>query len=268
MTTSEVLRNLNQVFHQFWKDFRSIALHPVFFLVAGAVTSIWSVVFPRLVFTFARRFGVSPFSHGGMERGMSLHETVFQNHLSITHILLLFMVPVLTMRLIAEEKRSGSFDLLLTSPVSATQIVLGKFFAAYSATLLLLFLSVLYPFLTLAFAQFNVFLLLSAYLSIALLLAVFVAMGLFASSLTSSSVLSAFIGVALSLSLHFMDVGVQDSAYPFWNDVISYLSVNRHMGNFFNGHVITSSLAFFVILTGFFVFLTQRSIEATRGELG
>ena len=252
---------MNQFLNQFKKDFKQTLVNPVFFLMAGICFSIWGFVFPRMLFEFARTAGVSSFSGGG---GYNIYEKVFNGYIGITHILLLFIAPVFTMRLIAEEKKLKTFDLLLTAPITSTKIVLAKFFAAYSVVLILTVLSLSYPLMTAFFVDFNTSLLLSAYSSIALLMALYTAIGLFSSSLSSSIMLSVFLAVALNVVLHFVGMGVQFSNNPLYTSIMEYLSVSTHLDHFFRGSPSTSSFLFFVIASGFFVFLTQRVIESIR----
>ncbi len=253
---------MNQFLNQFKKDFRQTFINPVFFLMGGFCFALWGFIFPRMLFRFARVAGVPSFSGGG--GGLNIYEHVFNSYISYTHILLLFIVPVFTMRLIAEEKKLRTFDLLLTAPITSTKIVLAKFFAAYAVVLILLGCSLIHPMMTIGFVDFNVNLLLSAYLSIALLMAVYTAIGLFSSSLSSSIMLSVFLGVAFTVSLHFVGMGSQFSNKPIYTSVMEYLSVSTHLGHFFRGNIMSSSILFFIIVTGFFVFLTQRVIESSR----
>ena len=259
---------MRQFFNQWLKDFRQIVFSPVFFLMAGLSTALWGFVFPRRLFEFALKAGISPFSRGGMGGGgYNIYETVFISHLSLTHLLLLFMVPILTMRLIAEEKKLKVFDLLLSAPVSSTNIVLGKFFAGFCSALLLLLLSLLFPLLTGWFVEFSMILLLSAYLSMALLIGVYTAIGLFSSTLTESIMLSVFMGVSFNVSLHFISLGANTSGSPLYTGVLEYLSVAKHLEGFFRGNIHTSSFVFFILAIGFFVFLSQRVIESSRWRL-
>ena len=252
---------MSQFFNQFRKDFRQTLVNPVFFLMGGFCCAIWSFVFPRMLFEFARVAGVPSFSGGG---GLNIYEKVFNSYIGLIHILLLFIVPVFTMRLIAEEKKLRTFDLLLTAPITSTKIVLAKFFAAYAVVLILVGCSLIYPMMTVWFVEFNVNLLLSAYLSIALLMAVYTAIGLFSSSLSSSIMLSVFLGVAFSVALHFVGLGGQFSNQPLYSAMMEYLSISTHLGHFFRGNIMSSSILFFIIVAGFFVFLTQRVIESSR----
>ena len=84
---------MKQFYYQFKKDFKQTILSPVFFLMAGFCCAIWGFIFPRKLFEFARVAGVSPFSQGG-GGGYNIYETVFISHLSLTHLLLLFIVPI------------------------------------------------------------------------------------------------------------------------------------------------------------------------------
>ena len=256
---------MRQFLSQFKKDFRQTLVNPVFFLMAGLCCAIWGFVFPRRLFEFSRVAGVTPFAdQGGLTGGYNIYETVFVNHLSLTHLLLLFIVPIFTMRLISEEKKLRTFDLLMTAPITSTKIVLGKFFAGYAVVLILVFLSFLYPFSTSWFVEFNVRLLVSAYLSIALLMAVYTAIGLFSSSLSASVMLSVFLGIIFSVSLHFISLGEGFSDHPFYSSAMEYLSISTHLDSFFRGNILSSSVFFFLILAGFFVFMTQRVIESSR----
>ncbi len=255
---------MRQFYNQFKKDFKQICFSPVFFLMAGLCCSVWGFVFPRKLFEFSRVAGVNPFAQGGMGGGYNIYETVFISHISLTNIFLLFIVPVFTMKLIAEEKKLRTFDLLLTAPITSTKIVLGKFFAAYAVVLILLTLSFLYPLSTSWFAEFNIVLLGSAYLSIALLTGVYTAIGLFSSSLTSSLMLSFFLGIIFNLSLFFLALGGQFFSNPVYSAVADYLSISTHLDSFFRGNIESTSLIFFFIVIGFFLFITQRVIESSR----
>ena len=255
---------MRQFFNQFKKDFNQIFFSPVFFLMAGLCSSIWSFVFPRQIFEFARKVGVSSFTQGGMEGGANIYGTVFISQLSLTHLLLLFTIPIFTMRLIAEEKKLRTFDLLLTAPITSTKIVLGKFLAAYAVVLILVTVSFLYPISTMWFTEFNIGLLISAYVSIALLMGIYTAIGLFSSSLSASIMLSVFLGIMFSVSLHFISLGGQFSNNSIYSSIAEYLSISTHLDGFFRGNVASSSVLFFFIIAGFFLFMTQRIIESSR----
>ncbi len=258
---------MRQFINQFNKDFKQIFFSPVFFLMTGFCCVIWSFKFIRELFEFASKAGgVQYFDPSVMaQRGVNIYETVFMNHLSSTHLLLLFIIPVITMRLIAEEKKLRTFDLLLTAPITSTKIVLGKFFAAYAVALILVFLSFLYPFGTSWFAEFNVKLLIGGgYLAIALLAGLYTAIGLFSSALTSSVMLSVSLGVIFIIALHFLGIGGLLFDNPVYSAIANYLSVFEHLNPLFRGNIVSSSIVFFFIAMAFFIFMTQRVVESYR----
>ena len=255
---------MRQFLNQFKKDFKQTCFNPVFFLMAGLCCAIWGFVFPRKLFEFSRVAGVNPIAQEGMGGGYNIYETVFISHISLSNLLFLFIVPIFTMRLIAEEKKLRTFDLLLTAPITSTKIVLGKFLAAYSVILILVTISLLYPLSTSWFVEFNIPLLASAYISIALLTGVYTAIGLFSSSLSSSIMLSVFLGIIFSIALFFVGLGGQFFSNPVLSSVAEYLSVSTHLDGFFRGNIVSSSIIFFFIVIGFFLFMTQRVIESSR----
>ena len=256
---------MRQFINQWLKDFWQIVYNPVFFILAGLYCAILGFVFPRRLFEFALVSGVSPLSQRGMgNNAYNIYETVFINHLSLSHLLLLFIVPILTMRLIAEEKKLRTFDLLMTAPITSTKLVLGKFTAGYSAAILLVGASFLFPLLTGWIADFSFSLLISSYISIALLVGIYTAIGLLSSALTESIMLSVFMGIAFNVSLHFISVGAQFTDNNIYTAILQYLSVSSHLEGFFRGNIVTSSIIFFILTIGFFLFLTQRVIESTR----
>lgn len=215
----------------------------------------------RNLLTFAERSRI--YMQPGMEAGMSLQGQVFMMHISYINLLFVFLVPALTMRLLAEEKRMRTFDLLLTSPTSATQIVLGKFLAGWGAVSVLVGISFLYPLLTRLVAEYPMAPLLSAYLGVLLVSGAYVAVGLFASSLTESIMLSVVMGLIFNMMLWFVSQGAAETGTGL-SAVLEYVALGQHFSSFVMGAIKSSSLIFMLSLIGLFVFLTQRVIESAR----
>jgi ABC-2 type transport system permease protein len=185
-------------------------------------------------------------------------------------LILLVATPVMTMRLFAQEKFSGTFETLMTTPVTEVQVVLAKFVAAlvfYVVTWLPL-LACLHILRTYTSQQavFDWWPVASTYLGILLLGSLYVAMGCFASALTRSQIIAAMISLALGLSLFvvsFLKFSVASlSGWPA--QVISYLSLIDHMEDFTRGVVDTRHVAFYLTLTAWFLFLTWKVVETRR----
>ena len=243
-----------------WKDIRNLLTSPLFFIIAGLCTILWSYTFIRNVVQFAENSR----QNMGAENGLNLQREVFMMHISQINLLFIFVVPALTMRLLAEEKRLRTYDLLLTSPVTATNIALGKFLAGWAAVLALTLISLLYPLSVRTVTAFPMGPLLSAYLGVALVSGAYVAVGLFASSLTESIVLSVVMGLIFNIMLWFIAQGTGGDSSPVVAAVFEYLSIGQHFLNFILGSIKLKSVVFFTTLIGLFVFLTQRVIESSR----
>lgn len=243
------------------KDLRNLLTSPLFYVISALCTILWSYSYLRNLLMFAERSRV--YMQPGMDTGMSLQRDVFLMHISQINLLYVFVVPALTMRLLAEEKRFRTYDLLLTSPVSATQIALGKFVAGLGAVSALTFISFLYPLATRAVAEFPVAPLLSAYLGVILVSGAYVAVGLFASSLTESIMLSVVMGLIFNILLWFVSQGAGEGG-GWVSSVLEYMALGQHFLGFIMGAVKLNSLVFLVSIIGLFVFLTQRVIESSR----
>ena len=242
------------------KDLRNLLTSPLFYVIAGLCSMLWSSIFIRAFFTFAGRS--QAFAQSGMEGGANIHQQVFLPHINIINLLFVFVVPALTMRLLAEEKRLRTYDLLLTSPISATDIAVGKFLAGWGAVALLAGISFLYPLSTGLVASFPMGPLISSYVGVLLVSGAYVAVGLFASSLTESILLSVILGLVFNLLLWFIaQAAGEGSSYASF---FEYLSIGHHYVTLVLGAYKLNSLVFLLSLIGLFVFLTQRVVESSR----
>ena len=242
------------------KDIRILLLSPLFYVIAGMCTVLWSYSYMRALLTFAARSGMAAMQ--GMDSGMNMQQAVFLPLISQVNLLYIFVVPALTMRLIAEEKRTRTYDLLLTSPISATDIALGKFLAGWATVTVLTAISFLYPLATRAVGTYPLGPLLSAYAGMILVSGCYVAVGLFASALTESVVLSVVLGLIFNIFLWFISQGAGENSTV--SSILEYMSLGQHFMDFISGAVKLNAIVFFVSLMGLFVFLTQRVVESSR----
>lgn len=194
---------------------------------------------------------------------LNLIDGVMRPLLSNTSIILLLVLPLLTMRLLAEEKKQGTFELLLTYPVADVTVIAGKFFAALTTFAVMLAGTLLYPLMLAIFADPEPGPIASGYLGLFLIGCTFIAMGTFFSSLTNNQLIA---GVAtFGLSLFFLIIGW---AAPFvgntMSKVLSQFSLLTHFDSFSKGVIDTQDLTYYLFLTFFFLYLTVRSVESTR----
>ncbi|MBI2874645.1 MAG: ABC transporter permease subunit [Firmicutes bacterium] len=185
---------------------------------------------------------------------------------SILHnmvVIFLFVAPVLTMRLMAEERRMGTEELLMTAPLTAFQIVLGKFLAAVVFWVLLLAATAVYPIILQVFGNPEVIPILTGYLGVILAGSTFLALGLFASSLTDNQVIAGVVSFTMLLILWVIGLA-GESAGGVTGQVLKNLSFIEHLQDFPKGIIDFSDVLFYLSAIAVFLFLTTRSLERRR----
>ena len=183
--------------------------------------------------------------------------------LPTTAFLLLLLIPVLTMRLLAEEKSTGTIELLMTFPITDTQVVLGKFLATFLVYLLMLLPTLVYVGVIRVFGGNEWGPLVSAYLGLVLLGGAFIAVGMFTSSLTRNQIVAGVLGIGILLLLWVLGAG-STVLGPRLSAVIAYLSLNDHFQNFGQGVIDLKDVIFYLTFTAGALFLTIRIQESSR----
>jgi len=210
------------------------------------------------VFWLIVSFLSNPRSPGGAPAELFFGQTVF------FWLVLLLITPAVTMRLLAEERRSGTIEVLMTAPVTETQVVLGKYFAAlvfYAFLWLptLIYIGFLARYSTVDWGPIG-----SSFLGILAIGAVFLAVGVFASSVSRNQVVAASLAFAILILL--FSFGLLENLFnqPWLKQAFSYLDVWSHMDDFSKGIVNTRRLVYCVSLSAFFLFLSARSLETNK----
>jgi ABC-2 type transport system permease protein len=242
------------------KEFKTYFTGPVAYVVMGLFVFLMSWMFFQILAAFAQRSPMAMMQG----RGMSLNDYVFAPHFGNVNVVLLIMIPALTMRLFAEEKKNRTMDLLMTSPLTATQIVVGKFFAGLFVVWAILASLAIYPLSTAFFAHFDKGPILTTFLGLALLSGVYVSIGVFASSLTENVIIAYF--SAFVVGLFFWVIGWASAGMDgaTSQSVFNYLSIVSHFGDFTKGVIDTSAVIYYISLMFFFCFLTHRVVESAR----
>jgi len=185
--------------------------------------------------------------------------------LGLLALLILFFMPMITMGLFAEERKRGTMELLMTSPIREVDIVLGKFFASltlFAAMLLPTAIFILYIwFHTDPRAPLRV--VLCGYLGVLLFGGCLLALGSFISSLTENQIIAAALTFGAFLLLWAIDFGSR-SAESVLGQTVQYLSVINHYEDFTRGIIDTSGVVYYLSFIAFFIFLTVRSIDSLR----
>lgn len=171
----------------------------------------------------------------------------------------LLVLPLVTMRLFAEEKKLGTMELLWTYPVRDAEIIAGKFLAAWSFFLIMLLPTVINPVVFFHFHPFDIGPLAAAYVGMLLLGTGFIACGMFISSLTENQVVSAMVTYGILVFFWFLTWN-EEAANQQLLSVLLGLSLFDHFYNFSRGVIDTRDVYFFVLFVAFFLFLTHQSL--------
>ncbi len=201
------------------------------------------------------------FTMGG---GISLTEGVWQFVFSDMRFVLFLTIPLLTMRLFAEEKKVGTIELLLTSPVKDVELVIGKFIAPLFVFAIMLILTFLYPaLLSTVWGGTEIFPLLSGYVGIFLLGSAFISYGILVSSLTENQIIAAMGTFGFFVIMWFM-MWNEAVSEPWLTNILLRISLLDRTYNFFRGIIDTKDVVFFLVITVFFLFLTYCSLDSRR----
>jgi ABC-2 type transport system permease protein len=178
-------------------------------------------------------------------------------------VVFLFLLPLITMRTYAEEKRSGTIELLLTSPLTDLEIVLGKFLGALGLYAVMVALTLIHFGLLFAFGKPEWKPLATAYLGLLLFGGCFIALGLFISSLTKNQIVAGAATFGVFLLLWVVD-WIGESMGPTGQAILKYLSMTEHLEDFVKGVIDTKHLVYYLSFIAFGLFLTVRSVDTER----
>lgn len=179
-------------------------------------------------------------------------------------IVYMFLVPILTMRLFSEEKKSKTDQILLTSPVSVTGIVVGKFLAAMSVFTIALIPTSIAIVIIGSYSSISVGMTIGNYVAVLFLGMAFIAIGCFLSAITESQVVAAVLSFTVMMCLYFLDNLVSSVSSTFLSTIISFISVYGRYSDFTSGLFSLSSIVYYISLAVIFLFLTVRIIEKRR----
>ncbi len=247
------------------REIRSYFVSPVAYVVLTGFLLLSGWFFFNLLARFSYLLQIySGLQRGGQElERLNLNEFVISPLLQNLSVVLVILIPVISMRTFAEEKRLGTFELLLTSPLRVGEIVAGKFLGALAFVTLMLALTGIYPILLLIYGNPEGGIMLSGYLGLFLVAASFLSIGLLTSSLTENQIVAA-VSCLVALLLLYVINWPADTSTPTIGAVLHYLSVTEHFSEFVKGIIDTRALAYFLSLIAAALFLTHRSVESLR----
>jgi ABC-2 type transport system permease protein len=241
------------------RELRSYFSSPMAYIVIGFFLLPFGVFFFLYLQAFVKQ-SLQMAQYGG---AMNVNQQVVRYVLQNASVIILFIMPMITMRTYSEEKRSGTIELLLTSPVSDLEIILGKFFGALGLYAAMLGVTLLYIGILFVYGNPEWRPIVAGYLGLLLMGGVFVSLGLLISSTTNNQIVAGVVTFVVFLLLWIVG-WFADSAGPTIGPITSYLSITEHFDDFSKGIIDTKHVIYYLSLITFGLFLTAKSVDTER----
>jgi ABC-2 type transport system permease protein len=243
------------------KELRSYFASPMAYIIIGLFALLFGVFFNAFLQAFLDESQRSAMMGGG--GALNVNDRMIRGVLLNAAIIILFVMPMITMRTYAEEKRSGTIELLLTSPLTDVQIILGKFLGAmglFAAMLLVTMLDIAILF-RMGNPEWKP--IVTGYLGLLLMGGCFISVGLLISSLTKNQIVAGFMTFAVFLLLWVINWFGEGSG-PTGRAVLSFLSITEHLDDFTRGIIDTKHVVYYLSFITFGLFLTAKSVDSER----
>lgn len=253
---------MNNVWSLLKKEVRAYFGSPIAYAVLFAFTLIFGWMFYNLIMWFnaqALQMAQNPY----YAQQISINEQVFSPLFGNMSLILVFLAPLLTMRLLAEEKKNGTDELLYTSPLTIGQIVLGKYLAALVLLAVMLGLTAVLSVFAFAWGNPELAPWLTGYLGLFLMGGACIGVGMFFSSLTENQIVAGVLSL-LTLLLFFLLHWISTLGSGAWQSVVNYLAFSSHLEDMTRGILDTKDVAYYVSVSFFGLFLAHSVLQSRR----
>jgi len=245
------------------RELKSYFASPIAYIVLGLWALLYGYFFTTILFYFMRQsMQMNQFGMQGPQ-SLNVNQQLIRPLLQNVTIMILFLMPMITMRTYSEEKRSGTIELLLTSPVTDFQIIMGKFIGVLTLYGIMLAITAIHIALLFFYGRPEWKPIVSAYIGLLLLGGCFIALGLLISSLTSNQIVAGMVTFAVFLLLWII-TWIGGFAGPTGDKLTSYLSVIDHLEDFSKGVIDTTHVIYYLSFITFGLFLTAKSVDSER----
>jgi ABC-2 type transport system permease protein len=241
------------------KELRGYFASPIAYIIIG----FFLLPFAAFFFLYLREFVEQGQQMAGMGGPVNVNQQVIRYVLQNTTVIILFVMPMITMRTYSEEKRSGTIELLLTSPLTDVEIILGKYFGALGLYVAMLVMTSLYMGILFIYGNPEWKPLIACYLGLLLMGGAFVSIGLLISSTTNNQIVAGVVSFVVFLLLWIVG-WFADSAGTTLGPITSYLSITEHFDDFSKGIIDSKHVIYYLSLITFGLFLTAKSVDTER----
>jgi ABC-2 type transport system permease protein len=243
------------------KELRSYFASPIAYIIMGLFALLFGWFFYLYLAMFVRQSDQMMQFGGGAS--VNVNQQMIRYVLQNASVIVLFVLPMITMRTYSEEKRSGTIELLLTSPLTDVQIVAGKFLGAIALYAAMLAVTLIYMGILFIYGTPEWRPIVAGYLGLLLLGGSFIAIGLFISSMTKNQIVAGVLTFSVVLMLWIINwIGEQSG--PMTRAVVDYLSITQHFDDFSRGIIDTKHVIYYLSLITFGLFMTTKSLDTER----
>ncbi|MGH9385614.1 MAG: ABC transporter permease [Vicinamibacterales bacterium] len=244
------------------REIKAYFASPIAFVLIGFFALLFGYFFYALLSFFERQSMQMGMGMGGPQ-SMNVNQMLVSPLLVNATVILLFVFPLITMRTYAEEKRSGTIELLLTSPLTDLQIILGKFLGAMLLYATMLGVTLIHIALLFLYGNPEWKPILTGYFGLLLMGGCFLSVGLLISSLTRNQIVAAMATFGVFLMLWVIN-WIGSFVGPTTQAVLQHLSITEHFDDFAKGIIDTKHLVYYFSFMAFGLFLTMKSVDSER----
>ena len=257
---------MKKTFAIFQKELKHFFYSPIAYIVIAAFTIIAGIFFYLYLSSFVEAAFMDMIRSQQLRtppQKFNINLQLIRPYFFNLALISLFVLPLVTMRLYSEEKKSGTVELLYTTPISVGNIILGKFFAGLVFYIIMLLPTMIFQALLFIYGDPELGPVLTGYLGLILLGAAFISGGLFISTLTENQIIAAIGGFGLSLLLWVIGWAANFSG-PGLSEILKYLSIINHFEDFAQGVIDTRHVFYYLLFSSFGIYLSLKSVESVK----
>ncbi len=257
---------MKKTFAIFQKELKHFFYSPIAYIVIAAFAIITGIFFYLYLSSFVEAAFMDMIRSQQLRtppQKFNINLQLIRPYFFNLALISLFVLPLVTMRLYSEEKKSGTVELLYTSPISVGNIVLGKFFAGIVFYIIMLIPTMIFQALLFIYGNPELGPVVSGYLGLILLGSAFISGGLFISTLTENQIIAAIGGFGLSLLLWVIGWAANFSGQGL-SELLKYLSIINHFEDFAQGVIDTQHVFYYLLFSAFGIYLSLKSVESVK----
>lgn len=239
----------------FRREFAALLMSPLFYVITGVFFILTALIYLETLLQFAQ---------GGEDATVNITDSVIRPTFHSLHFFLLVQIPLLTMRVFAEDQSTGMLDLMQTTPIRDWSLLLGKFLGTLLAISIYILLTAAFPITTSILATVEWPVVIGSFIALFLAAAAYTAVGMFYSSITESQVVAAVLSYVTLFVLAFGSFIVEGWRYAPLQQAARHFTVSEHVTEILSGNIAPMNIVYFIVVCAGFLFFAARILETRR----